>query len=144
MSVLNDSTITKAIETMLKQGLPGYVITRNERKNVDPNVCCYSKGWVGIYEDSEEYEAYTIGGTPWKVTPSILINLQVADKTSGANCAAKLKGAKKALIDVLEADRTLDSTVAHIMGYSITYEYNDTQEIYYYGCNIRVKCETRS
>ena len=144
MAILDTSTITKAVENMLKQNLSGYLISRNERKNVDPNKCNITKGWIGIYSDSDEYEAYVIGSRPWKVTPSVLINTQVTDMRSGAKCEEKLKEAIHDIVAVLEADRTLDGTVAYIMGYSITYEYNDTQEIYYYGANIRVKCETRA
>ena len=144
MAILDTSTITKAVENMLKKNLSGYIIERNERKNVDPNKCTLRKGLIGIYTDEDLYEAYTIGSRPWKLYSSFFINIQVADARSGAKCEEKLKDAIKEIVDILEADRTLDGTVACIMNYRIKYEYNNIDNIYFYGANIFPGCEVRA
>lgn len=145
MAILNYSSITKAIEDILRQRLPGYVITRNERKNVDPNICLMAgTGWIGIYRGSIDYDAYVISSRPWNVTPAPLINVQVASELSGNDCEDRLQTAEKAVVDALENDRTLNNTVSMILGYSMDYEYNQIEEIYFHGVNIRVKAETRS
>ena len=144
MAILDTSTITKAVENMLKQNLSGYIVERNERKNVDPNQCTLRKGWICVYTDEDLYEAYTIGSKPWKLTSSFFINVQVADARSGARCEEKLKAAIEDIVNILEADRTLGGTVACVMNYRIKYEYNNINNIYFYGANIYPGAEVRA
>jgi hypothetical protein len=140
VGILNYSDVTKGIEDILNQRLSGYVITRNDRKNADPNRC----PWIGIYRGSLVYEAHTIGGRPWKASPSPQINIQVASTLSGDDAEDRLQEAEKEVIEALETDRTLGSTVSMILGYNINYEYSQTDEIYYHGCTITIRTETRS
>lgn len=145
MAILNYGTITRAIETLLRQKLIGFVITRNARKNEDPNKCLSANGgWIGIYRGPIEYTAHVIGNRPWLVDPEPFVNIQVASVLSGDDAEDRLEYAEKKVIDILETDRTLGGTVHMILGYSMDYEYNSTKEIYFHGVNVKIKAQTRS
>ena len=145
MAIVNYSDITKGIESILLQHLKGYVITRNERKNTDPNVCMEAgTGWIGIYRGPVDYEAHTIGSRPWMASPEPFINLQVVSNLSGDDAEDRLQDAEEEVVNALETDRTLNNTVDYVMGYSMDYEYNDLENIYHHGVNIKIKAQVRS
>jgi hypothetical protein len=145
MAILNYSDITKAIESILRQKLKGYVITRNERKNTDPNVCLIAgTGWIGIYRGSIDYSAYVISSRPWLVDPAPIVNVQVVSKLSGSDAEDRLQAAEEEVVNALDADRSLKNTVSTVLGYSMEYDYNSTNEIYFHGVNIKIKAQTRS
>jgi hypothetical protein len=144
MAIINYTDITKGIESILNRRLSGYIVTRNERKNSDPNKCIAAgTGWIGIYKGSVNYDAYVMGSRPWKITAQPYINLQVVSTLSGEDAENRLQAAEKEVIQAIETDRTLGGSVAMILGYNMEYEYNDDNEIYFIGVNIKINCETR-
>ena len=143
--MINFSTITKAVEELLTNNLPGYVITRNEEINSDPNVATRYKGWVGVYRGSLEYEAYTVGaGRRWMTNLEILIVLQAASLQNGAEAEDRLQDAEKEIMDVLTANPTLSGSVAMTTGYSIEYEYKREQQVYFHAAIITIKGQVRA
>lgn len=142
MAILNYSDITKAIETLLRRKLTGFNITRNQRKNADPNRCI-PDGWIGIYRGPIDYNANVMGSRPWLVDPEPLINVQVVGRT-GDEAENNLQDAEEKVINIIESDRTLGNTVSTILGYSMEYEYNTAENIYYHGVNIKIKAQTRA
>jgi hypothetical protein len=145
MAIVDYGAVTKAVEDILSKYLTGYIITRNERKNTDPNICIEAgTGWIGIYRGAVSYAANTIGSRPWLVDIEPLINLQVVSTFSGDDAEDRLQDAEKDVIEALENDRTLDNTVNHVLGYELDYEYNDLNDIYHHGVNIRIKAQTRA
>lgn len=145
MAILDYGSVTKAIEDLLCQKLTGFIITRNERKNTDPNKCLApSDGWIGIYRGSIVYNSHVIGSRPWLVDPEPFINLQVASLVSGYDAEDRLQDAEKKVVDILESDRTLGNTVHTILRYKMDYEYNSDTEIYFHGVNIHIMAQTRA
>jgi len=145
MAILDYGAVTKAIEDLLCRKLAGFIITRNERKNADPNKCLApGEGWIGIYRGKIGYSAHVIGNRPWLVDPEPIINIQVASMVSGHDAEDRLQDAEKKVVDILESDRTLGNTVHTILGYSMDYEYNSDTEIYFHGVEVHVMTQTRS
>lgn len=145
MAILDCSDVTDALESLLSRKLTGFIITTNEKKNTDPNICLGpGEGWIGIYMNTEDYAAHVIGNRPWLLDLEPFINIQVASLVSGRDASKRLQKAKEKVINVLETDRTIGNTVDMILGYSMDYEYNDAQEIYFNGVNVRIKCQVRS
>ena len=141
--MINLKTITAGVETILNAGLTGYTITRNEERNVDPNIAAQNNGWIGIYRGRLEYETYATGSIPWMAHIEVKVEVQIASFTSGEDAEDKLQDAEKAVIDVLVANKKLNNTVDMTNGYSIDYEYNADEEIYHHAAIITIKAEAR-
>jgi hypothetical protein len=141
---IND--ITKAIETKLNDGLTGYTIERNVRRNVDPNRAADNKGWLGVYRGSLKYEPLTIGARPWIANITASIETQYASFGGDNTNVEKQLGDNEAeILAVLEADRTIGGVVAMITGYNISYEVNDdSDEICYQATIIEVEAQVRA
>ena len=143
--MIDFSELTAAMETLLKDNLKDdFLITRNEEINIDANTASIGKGWVGVYRGKVDYEPYTTGNRPWLASPEIMVIVQVADAHSGYAAEDKLQAAEKAVVDVIESDRTIKGTVMQIVGYSMEYTYNKDNAIYFHGVMITVKTEVRS
>ena len=143
MAIINYSTITKAIESLLQNNLRGYIITRNEERNTDPNRAI-DGGWIGIYRGNVSYDARVIGARPWNAILRPMIEIQVASVISGSDAEEKLQAAEKEVIDILSANKTLSGTVNMTNGYSMDYEYNPINNIYFHSVTITLNCETRA
>lgn len=141
---IND--ITKALKTKLGDGLTGYAIERNARRNVDPSRAADDKGWIGIYRGSLRYEPQSTGARPWLATVTINIESQYASFGGDNTRVEKQLGNNEAeILAILEADRTIGGTVAMITGYNIKYEVNDdSDEICYQATTIEVEAQIRS
>lgn len=145
MAILDYAAVTKAIEDLLCRKLAGFIVTRNARKNADPNKCLApGEGWVGIYKGPINYVPHVVGNRPWLVDPEPFINIQTASMVSGNDADDRLQDAEKRVVDILESDRTLGGTVHTILGYSMDYEYNSSTEIYFHGVNVHIMAQTRS
>lgn len=142
--MIDISTITKAVEAMLISGLDGYVITRNELRNEDPNVAAGNKGWVGIYRGGQKLSPRTTGNMPWGGEVEIVVEVQTASMRSGAEAEERLQAAEKEVMDVLEADKKLGGTVDMTMGYEVRYEVNADTQTYFQAAIITVKAEVRT
>ena len=143
--MLNHKLVTQAIESLLRKNLTGYIIQRNEERNNDPNICLQAgTGWIGIYRGSISYNAAVISSRPWLVDVNPIIEVQVASVLSGEDAEDRLQDAEKEVLDVLNANYTLDGTVSHTSGYSITYEYNNQEQIYYHSAAITINAEARA
>lgn len=145
MAILNQSDITKAIQSIFQQNLPGYIITRNEPINVDPNLPRQAgNGWIGIYRGNEGYNAHTIGNMPWLVDVNPRIVVQVVSVLSGSDAENRLQDCIEEIIGVLNDNKRLNNTIAMSLGYDITYQYNDTQDIYFHQATIIINGQVRA
>ena len=88
--MINIKVITQAVENLLKDNLHGYIITRNEERNVDPSIAIQQKGWIGIYRGPVEYESYVMGAIPWRALIDIIVEVQVADMQSGSEAEFRI------------------------------------------------------
>ncbi len=143
--MINFSDITKAIETLLKANLTGYVITRNEGRNDDYNRAAQAEGWIGIYRGSLDYEPGFMGDRPWLVSVDVVVELQVASFISGSDAEDLLQAKEEAVLDILTDNKKLGSTVDMTNGYTIEYEYNaDTEQgVYLQAAIITIHAEVR-
>ena len=142
--MINFKDILKGVEKVLKDNTNGYTIVRNEERNTVPSVASRGKGWVGIYKGSLEYETVAVGAIPWLVFVDIIVEIQVADMKSGAKAEDKLQDAELEIMTVLNADKKLDATVEMTNGYSIEYEYNADEQIYFNSALITIHAEKRT
>lgn len=135
--------ITKAVKDLLTANLTGYVIERNAERNADPNRASQDNGLINILRGSVRYSPYTTGAVIWKTEVRIKVEVQYAhmDKESAED---GLQDAEKAVLDVLNAHRTLGGTVLMSMGYDINYEYNADEQIYHHASIITIIAETRA
>ncbi len=143
--MVNRSTVARGIETILKENLEGYLIERNPERNEDPNVAARDKGWIGIFRGDADYEPARVSATPWRVTLTPRVEIQVASWESGEKCEENLEFAVNKVLTVLNSNRTLNGTVAMTVGYSVTDEVNRTQEgVYFQAAIITIKAEVRA
>jgi len=142
--MINFKNITQAIETILNAQLSDYKIVRNELRNVDPNQATWGKGWIGIYRGKLDYEPHTTGATPWLVSADVIIEIQVASMTSGDDAEDKLQDAEQEVLNALVTDLTLGGTVLMTNGFSIEYDYNEDEQVYYHAAVITVRGELRA
>jgi len=137
--------ITAAIKTILEAGLDKtYLITRNEERNVNPNLPLRKGKYINITRGSQSLAAYTLGNTPWLVTIKPKIELQVSSMISGQDAEDKLQDAEKAVMDVLTSNKKLNNTVAMTLGYNIEYEYNQNEQIYHHAAIITINAQCRT
>jgi hypothetical protein len=145
--MINYSDITKAIESILKAGTDGYVISRNALRNADPSIAAKGKGWIGIYRGPVEIQPNALGGRIWIYTVKPQIEIQVASMKSGAEAEDRLQAAEKEILNVLNLNditRRLNGTVGMSMGYSITYEYNSESQVWFHSAIITITAEVRA
>ena len=143
--MIDYSQITAAIKSILEAELDStYLITRNEERNVNPNLPQRKGKYINISRGSVSYTAHVIGNTPWLVTVRPKIEIQVASMISGENAEDILQDAEKAVLDVLTANKKLNNTVAMTNGYDIEYEYNANEQIYHHASIITIIAECRS
>lgn len=142
--MINFKDITQGVEKLLNDNLQGYTIVRNEERNVAPSIATQGKGWIGIYRGSLEYETARIGNVPWSVFIDIIVEVQVADMRSGADAEDKLQDAELEVLNVLVSDKKLNATVEQTHGYSIEYEYNADEDIYFHSSLITIHAQKES
>lgn len=143
--MLNFATVTSALETLLNANLTGYSINRNAPRNTDPNVPARQQnGWINIQRNKLNYVGYSTGPQPWLGTPSIRVEIQVSSRESGSDAEDMLQSAEAEVLSVIAADKNIGGTVAIIKGFDISYEYNDSTEIYHHAAIITINMEVRA
>lgn len=145
MAILNQSDITSAIESILRAGLDGYIITRNEPINSDPGIArLVTNGWIGIYRGKESYVGYCTGSTPWLVDVDPRVVIQAVSLKNGETAESILQGYVEEVLDVLNSNKRLNNTIANSIGYEISYQFNDQNQIYFHQATIIIKGQTRA
>jgi hypothetical protein len=142
--MVNLKTITQAVETLLKAQLTGYQIERNPMRPDEPWKASQETAWIGVYRGDTDYEGHSIGATPWLANINIVIEIQVASALSADDCEDRLLDAEKAVIDVVNNNRTLSGTVDMVMGYAVNYEVNADMRTYYQAAIITVRAQVRT
>jgi len=145
MSILNQSLITKEIETILRAALEGYIITRNEPINTDPDIAhLVTNGWIGIYRGAEDYNAFVTGSSPWLVEVNPRVVVQAVSLKSGADAEDALQGYVAAVLGVFNGNKRLNNTIGNSTGYSITYQFNDMNQVYFHQATIIINGQVRA
>ena len=142
--MINQKTITQAVATLLTSNLSGYQVERNPTRPDEPWKASTNTAWVGVYRGPIEYEARAIGPVPWLAEIQVIIEVQVASVTSADDCEDRLLDAEKAVLDVINTNRTLSGVVDMVMGYSVAYEINQDLQTYYQAAIITVRAQART
>jgi hypothetical protein len=142
--MVNVKTITQAVEALLNANLTGYQIERNPMRPDAPWKASANTAWVGIYRGAIEYEGHSVGAMPWLATVNIIIEVQAASALSADDCEDRLLDAQKAVLDVINSNRTLSGTVDMVMGYTVDYEINADTQTFYQAAIITVRSQCRT
>ena len=145
MTILNESTVTKALYDLIRKNLPGYMIERNEPENTDPNRARQQgTGWIGIYSGNVNGSAYTIGRTPYKkiIQPKIVV--QVVSMQSGEDAEDKLEKSIYDILTLVLGNKSISGTVYMINSYTVDEPKRSFDEdFYFYKRTIQFECEVR-
>ncbi len=142
--MINFKNITQAVETIFNDNLNDYTVTRNAERNVDPGLAAKNSGWIGIYRGSIVYDTVSTGASPWLAEVDIKVEVQVASIKSGDDAEDRLQDAEQAVMNVLNDNKTLSGTVTMTVGYTIDYEYNADNAIYWHASIITLKTQVRT
>ncbi len=143
--MINYKLITQAIKSILQDNLDNtYIITRNEERNVNPNVPLRKGKLINILRGSVSYEAYTLGTTPWLVSIKPMIEIQISSMISGEDAEDRLQDAEQEVMNVLTANKRLNNTIAMTNGYSIEYQYNQEEQCYHHSAIITIETQAQA
>lgn len=127
--MINASTVTQAVETLLNAGLPAknpdYRIVRADYVNQDEDQC----PWVGIYRGELVYEVATlgIGLNSWKADFDLRIIVQASSNESSIDAEERLEQSILDVLDVIMTDKQIGATVDMVDGVRVSYSYIETQ-----------------
>ena len=142
--MINVALITKALKNLLIANLDSsYTITRNEERNVDPNVPLRTGKLINIYRGGVNYGAHTLGNQCWLAQIKIIIELQISSMISGEDAEDKLQNAEKEILNILTQNKKISDTVDMTNGYEIEYQYNKNEQIYHHAAIITLILEKR-
>ena len=135
------STITRAIEDLLKEHTSGYDINRNPRRNSDPNAASRGKGWIGIYKGPWDMAKHTTTRFKNEVNPQI--EIQVCNLESGDKAEDDLEASVNEILTLLSGPhgRNLSGTIGQTTGYKVEYDINRATDAYFYSATITIKGE---
>jgi len=146
--MINASIITKAVETLLINGLKAkahdYKVSRGKYVNMNPEFA----PWVGIYRGSLDYDTATLGYglNSWKALFEIKIIVQASSIKSGEQAEERLENYIKDVLDVIMVDKTLGGSVSMINSASVEYSYNEveSESLYFQNAEITIGTEVRT
>lgn len=140
--MLNRGAIGKAVENILRAGMEGYTIVRNEPRNEDPNMAA-DTGWIGIYRGRVKYRKHTTGPNPWIAEVEIDVEIQAASMADGIDVEEKLEKAEAQALALITASQNLEGTVQTIKEISVEDDLN-VNNTYYQAAIITIRAEVRA
>lgn len=129
--MLNMSTITLAVETLLNRELNGYLIERNPLTPPESGKAARAKAWVGIYRGQIGYLPKRIGGPNLDAELEIVLEIQAISLKNPAEAENKLSLAEQEILTVLQRSRDLEGQVGFIRGFRVEYGLSKTGAIYF-------------
>jgi len=94
----------------------GFTIAEGEAFNHDLNLT----PWVGIYHGALSIDPHTLGGTqPWEGRLELFVYVQEASFQSGQEVTRRLGSAQAAVLEAINADRTLGGAVLMVTGMEV-------------------------
>ena len=94
----------------------GFTIAEGEAFNHDLNLT----PWVGIYHGTLRIDPHTLGGAqPWEGQLELFLYVQEASHRSGQEVTRLLGAAQAAVLNALDADRTLGGAVLMLTGMEV-------------------------
>lgn len=122
--MINFNTINLAIKSMLESSpyFNNYTIEIGEPLNADPAL-----DWVGVYRDIIKYDPKFLG----RGAQNYLADLSVRVVVQDFNFDDKEKDLEErvnALIEVIDADRTIKGSVSMVTGIAVEYSFIDSDD----------------
>lgn len=120
--MIDEGTITRAIDTLLNASTITATIERGTRINFDPGRC----PWIGIYPGNVQTKPKTLGlgSARWNNTLEPQIVIQTASYDSdGQDASDELETLVSDVLAVIDADLTLGVTGARVIGVNREYRY---------------------
>lgn len=101
--------------------------------------------WVGIYYGTLAVGPYTLGGAqPWRAELELLLYVQEASHRSGEEATRRLAAAQAAVLDVLNANKTLAGAVTMLGELALTpYRRDLEDDTWLFTNEIALKAELR-
>lgn len=148
--MLDVSTITVALETLLRASaeLSAATIERSTRINFDPARAM--NGWIGVYPGTVETAPRAMGGKQWKDDTTLQVVVQTASYTDdGAAASDLLEELIGKIYDVINTDLTLGVSGVRVIGFGREYRYvvfddNGLGDLFMPQAVIKLKLEVRS
>jgi hypothetical protein len=143
--MIHVNSVTAALYSLLSSDAvlvsSGFTIEEGEALN--RNV--HRAPWVGLYSGPWALGAHVIGGPqPWRAELELLLYVQEASHLSGQDATQRLSRAQAAVLEVLNADRTLGGTVSVLTGLAVTpYRRDLEQDSWLFTNEIALKAELR-
>lgn len=119
----------------------GFVVEEGETLNRDIN----HTPWVGIYHGNLTVEPHTLGGSqPWEGNLELFIFVQEGSHRSGREVTHRLNRAQSAVLDVLNANKTLGDSVLMLTGMEISpYQRDLSEDTWLFTNEIALKASLR-
>jgi hypothetical protein len=138
-------SVTAALYTLLSSDAvlvsSAYVIEEGEALNRNVQ----RAPWVGLYYGSWNLGPHVIGGAqPWRAELELLLYVQESSHVSGQDATRRLGQAQAAVLDVLNANRTLGGTVLMLTDLTVSpYRRDLEHDSWLFTNEIGVKAELR-
>jgi hypothetical protein len=118
--VIHVNSVTAALQGLLAAHpvlvSSGFTIAEGEAFNRDLNLT----PWVGIYHGALRIDPHTLGGAqPWEAQLELFLYVQEASHRSGQEVTRLLGRAQAAVLDAVNADRTLGGSVLMLTGMEV-------------------------
>lgn len=118
--MIHVDSITAAVTAQLSADAvlvsSAFSIEEGEAFNHDPN----GTPWVGIYHGTLRIDPHTLGGArPWEGQLELFLYVQGCSHRSGQEATRQLSRAQAAVLDAVNADRTLGGAVLMVTGMDI-------------------------
>lgn len=144
--MINVSTITKQIVEWLEDGsdFDGYTVTRSEFVNEDAGQA--TKGWIGVYRRSVNYDPRNLGTVPNNYEGTLIFDIVVQRTHMVSGCEAEdaLEVSVKNVLDrVVQIPRTY---IDHFSDIFVEYTYLESERttLYFQGALITFTAEISS
>ena len=138
-------SVTAALYTLLASDavLVSSSFTVEEGEALNRNVL--RAPWVGVYYGPWNLGPHVIGGSqPWRAELELLLYVQEASQVSGQDATRRLGQAQAAVLDVLNANRSLGGAVLMLTDLTVSpYRRDLEQDSWLFTNEIGVKAELR-
>lgn len=118
--MIHVNSVTAALQSLLAADAvlvsSGFTVQEGEALNSNVE----RTPWVGIYAGTLAVAPHTLGGTqPWRAELDLLLYVQESSHRSGEEATRRLGAAQAAVLDVLNAHKTLGGAVTMLADLSI-------------------------
>ena len=146
MGWINTAKIGKALQALLEREV---TFVDKVYRGQYVNQVAKNAPWCGVYRAPVVYEPRTLGrgANNWEGTPEFRVVIQASSfKDGGEDCEDVLESQVVEVLDALESDLTIGSTVDMITKIEVDYSYIEAEEttMYFQSAFVLVTTEVRT